>query len=264
MSHHFDTMQAKEDPRLNCCDFYLFPGRHGCTVMAMTSNADAGISSPDTFHPESLYAVRFDTNGDAREEVVFKFRFGEAQHAARDEHRHVQPFRVIHARQGQVSGVDGDIVAEGSTGETIVVGGIGAFAGLVPELWAADAVAFFTTLTNLFIADKYDPAVFEHRQNLFHNRNVMAIILEVPNELIGKGQVGVLGLNFPFRPRARGPDLSMGLSSDHPPLSVKPLDAGADREIPRQRPLRRRTDHWPSHRGLRGAAGGARQRSERP
>jgi hypothetical protein len=190
MSHHFDTMQAKEDPRLNCCDFYLFPGRPGYTVMAMTSNADAGISSPDTFHPEGLYAVRFDTNGDAREEVVFKFRFGEAQHAAGDEHRHVQPFRVIHARQGQVSGVDGDIVAEGSTGETIVVGGIRAFAGLVPELWAADAVAFFTTLTNLFTADKFDPAVFEHRQNLFHNRNVMAIILEVPNELIGKGQVG--------------------------------------------------------------------------
>lgn len=61
MPPHFDTVQAKEDPRLNCCDFYLFPGKPGRTVMAMTSNADAGISSPDTFHPEGLYAVRFDT-----------------------------------------------------------------------------------------------------------------------------------------------------------------------------------------------------------
>src|ERR1700722_14927303 len=116
MSHHFDTLQAKEDPRLNCCDLYLFQGKPGTTVMAMTSNADAGISSPDAFHPEGLYAVRFDTNGDAKEEVVFKFRFGEAQHSAGDEHRHVQAFRVIHARQGQASGVDGDVVAEGSTG----------------------------------------------------------------------------------------------------------------------------------------------------
>ena len=27
MSHHFDTPTAKEDPRLNVCDFYLFRGR---------------------------------------------------------------------------------------------------------------------------------------------------------------------------------------------------------------------------------------------
>jgi hypothetical protein len=43
----------------------------------MTSNADAGISSPDAFHPEGLYAFRVDTDGDAREDIVFKFRFGE-------------------------------------------------------------------------------------------------------------------------------------------------------------------------------------------
>ena len=88
MSHHFDTDQAKKDPRLNCCDFYMFQGRPGTTVMAMTSNADAGISSPDTFHPEGLYAIRIDTNGDAKEELVFKFRFGDAAHADGDEHRH--------------------------------------------------------------------------------------------------------------------------------------------------------------------------------
>jgi hypothetical protein len=27
MSHHFDTPTAKEDPRINICDFYLFRGR---------------------------------------------------------------------------------------------------------------------------------------------------------------------------------------------------------------------------------------------
>ena len=26
MSHHFDTPTAREDPRLNICDFYLFDG----------------------------------------------------------------------------------------------------------------------------------------------------------------------------------------------------------------------------------------------
>ena len=38
MSHHFDTKLAREDPSLNLCDFYLFDGPSGKTVMAMTVN----------------------------------------------------------------------------------------------------------------------------------------------------------------------------------------------------------------------------------
>jgi hypothetical protein len=189
MSHHFDTDRAKEDPRLNCCDLYLFEGRPGTTVMAMTSNADAGISSPDAFHPEGLYAMRFDTDGDAEEEVAFKFRFGDVDHAPGDGHRHIQLFTVTRAEGGDIPGAGGVVLARGTTGETAVNGGVRAFAGLVPELWAADAFAFFTTLTNLFNEDKYDPQTFEHKENLFRNRNVMAIVLEVPNEMIGKGKV---------------------------------------------------------------------------
>ena len=71
MSHHFDTKLAREDPSLNLCDFYLFDGPSGKTVMAMTVNPDVGLSAPDTLHPEGLYAFRFDLNGDAREEVTF-------------------------------------------------------------------------------------------------------------------------------------------------------------------------------------------------
>ena len=45
MSHHFDTKLAREDPSLNLCDFYLFDGPSGKTVMAMTVNPDVGLSS---------------------------------------------------------------------------------------------------------------------------------------------------------------------------------------------------------------------------
>ena len=45
MSHHFDTPTAREDPRINVCDFYLFEGAPGTTVMAMTVNPDAGLIS---------------------------------------------------------------------------------------------------------------------------------------------------------------------------------------------------------------------------
>jgi hypothetical protein len=81
MSHHFDTAIAREDPRLNLLDFYLFRGQPGTTVMAMTVNPNAGTKAPDTFHEEGLYAFRFDVNDDAHEEVTFKVRFDEAGHA---------------------------------------------------------------------------------------------------------------------------------------------------------------------------------------
>ncbi|MDT7720394.1 MAG: hypothetical protein QOE94_1405, partial [Mycobacterium sp.] len=190
MSHHFDTDQAKNDPRLNCCDVYLFEGRPGYTVLAMTSNADAGISSPDAFHPEGLYALRIDTDGDAKENVVFKFRFGEPRHAYGDEHRHVQSFKVIRADADQIAGIDGEVIVEGETGTSVEASAVRVYAGLAPELWAADALAFFTTLTNLFSEDKDDPATFQNRQNLFQNRNVMAIVIEVPNAMLGKGKIG--------------------------------------------------------------------------
>ena len=63
MSHHFDTPTAREDPRINVCDFYLFEGAPGGTVMAMTVNPDAGLSAPDSFREEGLYAFRFDLDG---------------------------------------------------------------------------------------------------------------------------------------------------------------------------------------------------------
>src|ERR1700754_640111 len=97
MSHHFDTTQAKSDPRLNICDLYIFKGHSDSTVLVQTCCADAGISSPDTFHPEGIYAFRVDTNGDTREELVFKFRFGVPEHSPGDEHRHLQSFRALRA-----------------------------------------------------------------------------------------------------------------------------------------------------------------------
>jgi hypothetical protein len=94
MSHHFDTPTALEDPRINVCDFYLFRGDRGMTVIAMTMNPDAGMSAPDTFREEGLYAFRFDLISDAREELTFKAQFGAVAHADGDEHKHSQTFEV--------------------------------------------------------------------------------------------------------------------------------------------------------------------------
>jgi hypothetical protein len=189
MSHHFDTKLAREDPSLNLCDFYLFDAAPGRTVMAMTVNPDVGLSAPDTLHPEGLYAFRFDLNGDAREEVTFKFRFGEPRHADGDEHTHIQPFAVRKAT--------GDDALRGDAGETLIVGETGsvatdsslrAYVGIAPDLFAANA-GFRPFMASFYKDQSYDGDAFLNQPNPFAKRNVTAIVLEVPSELIGRGIV---------------------------------------------------------------------------
>jgi hypothetical protein len=189
MSHHFDTKLAKKDPSMNICDMYLFPGTPGNTVMAMTVNADAGLGSSDALPDEALYAFRFDLDEDAHEDVVFKFRFGHPKHADGDEHKHIQSLQVRRAEGEQIGGDAGDLLVEGSTGSASSAAGVSAFVGLVPEMWAADAIAFFNLLNALYKEDRYDAEVFLHRKNFFAKRNVIAMVLEVPNSMIGNGPV---------------------------------------------------------------------------
>jgi len=120
MSHHFDTPTAREDPRINVCDFYLFRGRPGFTVMAMTVNPNAGQSAPDTFREEGLYAFRFDLDGDAREELSFTVRFGAVFHSDDDNHAHTQSFEVRRASgSAATSGADGELIAAGHIGSVV-------------------------------------------------------------------------------------------------------------------------------------------------
>ncbi len=191
MSHHFDTKLAKEDPSLNICDVYLFEGADpGTTVMAMTVNPDATLAGPGTLHPEGLYAFRFDLNGDAREEVTFKLRFGAVAHAPGDAHRHVQPLTLRRATGDDArSGLGGELLLEGATATTTQRSRVRVFAGSAPDLFAGDAAALHAFLAAFYQERRFNAEAFNHRQNFFANHNVTAIVVEAPNELIGAGTV---------------------------------------------------------------------------
>jgi hypothetical protein len=190
MSHHFDTKLAKEDPSLNLCDFYLFAGAPGMTVMAMTVNPDIGLSAPDLLHIEGLYAFRFDLNGDAREEVTFKLRFGEPHHANGDRDVHVQKFDVRRAKgEDAIRGAAGELLLEGKTGKVETTSEIRAYVGTAPDLFAGNAAGLHTFLAAVNTNHSYDSDSFLHPQNFFAKRNVTAIVLELPTHLIGEGTV---------------------------------------------------------------------------
>jgi hypothetical protein len=192
MSHHFDTAIAKDDSRLNILDMYLFKGAStDSTAMIMTTNPDAQIFAPDTLHPEGLYAFRFDRDGDAREDIVFKFIFDDPRHRDGDSagSAHSQHFKVVRAEGDEIGGDAGDLLVEGEVGEETSSGEIRAYVGVAAELWAADAFGFFTLVNALFKENRFADEAFQHKRNVFKNRNVMATVLEVPNSLLGDGLV---------------------------------------------------------------------------
>lgn len=187
MSHHFDTPTAREDPRLNLCDFYLFAGPPGTTVMAMTVNAAATAGTPAPFRDEALYVFRFDTDGDRREDVSVKVQFGEVVHVATggaDEH--AQGFEVRHAIGAEAAtGADGQLIASGTTGATVLgENGLRVFSGVVHDVFGGDAAAV-NDFKDAFTAGSYKPAAFDNHVNFFADRTVAAIVIEVPNALLG-------------------------------------------------------------------------------
>ena len=187
MSHHFDTTTARQDPRLNICDFYLFRSRPGRTVMAMTVDPAA---TPDSFafHEEGLYAFRFDLDGDAREEVTFKIRFGDVSHAGGG--RHVQEYQALRATGAEAAaGAGGRVLAEGQTGQ-IVDGTLGArvYTGVAADMFFANRDGLHQ-FKDSFVAGTFNATAFDNGVDFFDERSVMAIVIEVPESLIGTGTV---------------------------------------------------------------------------
>jgi hypothetical protein len=133
---------------------------------------------------------RFDLDNDSKEDVVFKFRFGEPEHVGDDEHKHAQTYRVIRAEGADIGGDAGEVILGGRTDTVSSGSGIRAFVGTAPELWAANAIGFFDFLGALYGNDRFDADVWQNPKNFFERRNVTALVLEVPNALIGSGKVG--------------------------------------------------------------------------
>jgi hypothetical protein len=159
--------------------------------MGMTVNPDAGISAPDSFRDEAIYAFKFDLNGDHHEDVAFKVRFGEVRHADGNEHRHVQMFEIRRATgDAALKGADGELIIAGTTGEIACAeAGVLAFAGVVPDLFAGDGAALGVFRNALFNENRFAPEAFLNRKNFFERRNICAIVIELPVEMIGHGLV---------------------------------------------------------------------------
>jgi len=188
VSHHFDVPAARADGRVDLCDLYAFDEADpDTTVLTMTVNPDAGVSSPTTFHPDAVYEFKIDTNGDALEDLSYRIRFG-----APDTNGE-QQLTVLRAMgEDARSSVDGEPLAQGRTNEEVhLTTGGHVWAGLRADAFYADGVAASVFEQVALTQRTYVPNVFEQGFNVFAGRNVTGIVLELPTSVLGQGVIGV-------------------------------------------------------------------------
>lgn len=175
---HGDAPGVRLDTRLDINDVYVFqsPENAANTVIAVTTNPVAGITGPLTYNPEAEYEILIDNNGDAREDVVFQFRFkGQGSDTA-------QRYTAVrtYVRQERES-----TVVRGTTNSTVpVTGGGQVIASVFDDPFFFDLLAFRNGLA----------FSQPNAKNFFKGLNTLAIVLEVPSATLTSNNSTTIGV----------------------------------------------------------------------
>jgi hypothetical protein len=199
MSHHLDSPIARQDVRLDITDLYVFRGETGTVFVIDVCHSIAGDIPTPGYHPEGRYEFKIDLDGDAVEDLTYRFTFDHRNSDGRQ--RFV--LRVVTGVEAPDPDAAGMVIANGIAGEAVATpAGVCVWAGkagdpfwIEPDVLHAVGHAFQDgTVIDL---SSWDPA---KARNLFAGHTVYAIVLEVPDgELLarasGNRRVGVWALS---------------------------------------------------------------------
>jgi hypothetical protein len=192
MSNHYSAANLKfpgDDARLDFTDLFAFEatGDPGKTILIMDVNpytSGMGAMPPflmkAEFHPDGVYRINIDSDGDAHADAAFTFVFSElrdgmqtgtAYFATGSQARQAEPARDVLISATPV-GFD-------ASAEPVQAGPCRLFVGVRSDPFFADADGAFHG--------------FQWTgQDAFANRNILSIALEVPSEMLGSGpEIGV-------------------------------------------------------------------------
>lgn len=181
MSHHLDSPIARQDIRLDITDLYVFRGQTGTVFVINVCHSIFGPIPASGYHPEGMYEFKIDLDGDAVEDVTYRFTFGGRDQQGQQSY----VVRCIVGADAVDPHAPGSIVAQGRTGEAAATSsGLRAWAGkagdpfwIEPDVLHAVGHAFQDgTTVNLNGWDS------NQAKNLFAGHTVYSIVLEVPND----------------------------------------------------------------------------------
>ena len=187
MSHHLDSPLARQDPRLDISDVYLFRGA-GATVFVMNVNP---MSGPGGFHPEARYEFRIDTDGDVVEDRAYVVTFA-AEDAEGDQDLQVRRLDGADARDRSAAGT---VVAEGRTRQEIWGSGVRIWAGPAADPFFVNGAVVGAVKEAVATGTAVDLSAVDYAAaaNIFAGTNVRAIVLEIPDGEFGTPEIGFWG-----------------------------------------------------------------------
>ncbi|MFB7500389.1 DUF4331 family protein [Streptomyces sp. NPDC056161] len=187
MSDHLDSLSAKNDPRLDISDVYLFRGTTG-TVFVMNTNPGGS----NGFHHEAVYELKIDVTGDGREDFTLRATFSDHDWRGRQG----ATLSLLPGPDACNRDADGVVLARTKTGrETTGLGGIRFWAGVAGDPFYIEpsvVTAVRTSVVNASALDlgSYNP---DRARNLFADSNVHAIVVEIPDYLFRGMAIGFWG-----------------------------------------------------------------------
>lgn len=190
MGHHFDSPEARADSRINITDNYLFHAETPDTVVAiMCVSPLAGLPSPyhgepqwQTFRPDCAYDMRFDTDGDTRADVVFRFVF------SGDTLPQVYTLSYLQGEDARSPTAVGQVLGTGTTGDTVTLPGLGRiWIDVAGDPFWLDAVAAKGFLDGVLAGNLWNPESFSTGVPTTGATNVIGIVAELPLTLISAG-----------------------------------------------------------------------------
>lgn len=188
MSHHLDSPLARQDPRLDISDVYLFRGTMA-TVFVMNVNPLSGTGG---FHPEGRYEFRVDTDGDVVEDHTYVLTFadpGVGGHQEFEVHR-------LDGADARNRHATGDLLARGWTGQEIGgIGGIRVWAGPAADPFFINGAVIGAVKQAVANGTPFDLAAVNYRNpaNIFAGTHVSSIVLEIPDYALNSNDIGFWG-----------------------------------------------------------------------
>jgi hypothetical protein len=178
MSHHLDSPIARQDPRLDITDFYLFRGERGTVFVLNVSHSLAGEDILRGFHPEGRYEFKIDGDGDAVEDVTYRFTFDDRRQDGS------QPYtlRRLTGSEAQDPYADGTVLAEGITDRTVSLERGGrAWAGKAGDPFWIEPDVLHAIGKAVKEGTRADLTGWQPSQavNLFAGHSVYSVVLEV-------------------------------------------------------------------------------------
>jgi hypothetical protein len=182
MSNHFSAAMLKfpgDDARLDLTDLFLFasPQSPGKTVLIIDANP---FMTGADFHPDGVYRINVDNDGDAQADAAFSFVFSASNDG-------IQTGTVYYATGGQARDRE-------PVGEVLIEGTPVGFDATAKPVQAGPCRLFIGVRSDPFFAD--GEGAFHDFQftgaDTFAGKNILSMALEVPDDMLGPGpEIGV-------------------------------------------------------------------------